>query len=366
MEQRLGKLIEQLQTEGLDAVFLTSPDSIFYYSGYYTDPHERLVALYLTKEGVQVLICPAMEVQQVQTVGWKKEILAYDDVQDPWQMLQETYIQKEKASCVTVAVEKEHVTFARFEKLQQLFPNGRFVGAEKMVLAQRLIKDEREVKKMQEAARLADFAIEEAIKLLKPGVTELEMVAEIEKRMKMEGAESMAFPTMVLFGEKSALPHGKPGKRQLQKGDLVLFDLGVVLEGYCSDITRTVGYHSLTDKQIEIYHTVLKGQLAALEACRPGNRIQEVDLAARKTISDAGYGDYFLHRVGHGLGINVHEAPSMNEENTDQLKVGMTFTVEPGIYLPQIGGVRIEDDVLITETGYELLTKYPKELQIIS
>ncbi|WP_044642311.1 M24 family metallopeptidase [Risungbinella massiliensis] len=365
MEQRMNQLAKRLQMEGVDFAFLTSPYSIFYYTNYYTDPHERLVALYLHQNGTKVLICPAMEVEQVRSVGWEEAILAYDDVQNPWKMFQESYITPLSSHTLKIAVEKEHLTFARLEQLQEFLADATFVGAEPAVLAQRLVKDEIEVQKMREAARMADYAIEEAIKMLKTGITELEMVAKIEMLMKMQGAEQMSFPTTVLFGEKSAMPHGKPGKRKLQEGDIVLFDLGVVLNGYCSDITRTVAYGSITDKQKEIYLTVLEGQLAALEVSRPGTVMREVDLAARSVITNAGYGDYFMHRVGHGLGIDVHEAPSLHSENTDLLVQGMTFTIEPGIYIPNVGGVRIEDDVLITQNGYETLTKYPKELQVI-
>lgn len=365
MERRLENLAEQLRREECDFAFLTSPYSIFYYTGYYTDPHERLVALYLTQDGESVLICPAMEVEEVRSVGWDKNILSYDDVQDPWSMFQSSYIGKQK-SASKVAVEKNHLTFQRFEKLQAMLYDVEWIAAEEMVLSQRLRKDERELAKMKEAARLADYAIGEAVKLLRPGVTEQEIVAQVEMLVKMQGAQGMSFPTTVLFGEKSAMPHGKPGKRALQEGDFALFDLGVIIDGYCSDITRTFGFGSLSDEQKTIYEVVLTGQLAALDVCRPGTLLQEVDLAARNSIAAAGYGKYFTHRVGHGLGIDVHEAPSVHAKNTDPLIEGMTFTIEPGVYLPDVGGVRIEDDVFITRDGCEILTKYPKELQIIS
>ena len=175
----------------------------------------------------------------------------------------------------------------------------------------------------------------------------------------------MSFSTMVLFGEKSADPHGNPGLRQLKEGDFVLFDLGVVLDGYCSDITRTVAFGDINEQQREIYDTVLKAELAALEQSKPGTRIGDLDMTARDIITKAGYGDYFPHRIGHGLGISVHEFPSMSQNNDGILKEGMVYTIEPGIYVPGVGGVRIEDDVVVTKDGYKTLTNYPKELQII-
>jgi Xaa-Pro dipeptidase len=170
---------------------------------------------------------------------------------------------------------------------------------------------------------------------------------------------------MVLTGVNGASPHGTPGQTKIQKGDFVLFDLGVIVDGYCSDITRTVAYGDINDKQKEIYDTVLRAQLAAIEASKPGVISANVDLTARKIISDAGYGEYFPHRLGHGLGIGVHEYPSLTETNELPLEAGMVYTIEPGIYVPNVAGVRIEDDILVTKNGVEILTKFPKELQYI-
>lgn len=176
----------------------------------------------------------------------------------------------------------------------------------------------------------------------------------------------MSFDTMVLTGANSASPHGVPGQTKVQKGDFILFDLGVVIDGYCSDITRTVAYGDIDDRKKEIYDIVLKSQLTAIEASRAGVSCADVDLTARNIIAGAGFGEYFTHRLGHGLGISVHEYPSITETNPLILEKGMFFTIEPGIYIPGTAGVRIEDDVLITDNGAEVLTKYPKELKIIS
>lgn len=175
----------------------------------------------------------------------------------------------------------------------------------------------------------------------------------------------MSFSTMVLTGAKTADPHGSPGLTEIMPGDFVLFDLGVVLDGYCSDITRTVAFKKINDEQRRIYETVLGAQHAALAICNAGTRIGDIDQAARNFITNAGYGEYFPHRIGHGLGIDVHEFPSMSENNNDLLQEGTVFTVEPGIYIPNVGGVRIEDDIVVTKDGYTSLTSYPKELIIV-
>ena len=230
----------------------------------------------------------------------------------------------------------------------------------------RVVKDSAEIAVLKKAAEMADYGVQIGIDALKEGVTEMEVLATIEFELKKKGIREMSFSTMVLFGEKSGDPHGNPGERKLKAGDMVLFDLGVVLDGYCSDITRTVAFQSVSEKQKEIYQAVLQAQLAAVSLSKPGTRIGDLDHIARDAITEAGYGDYFPHRLGHGLGINVHEFPSMSHLNDGTLTEGMVYTIEPGIYLPGIGGVRIEDDVLITADGCETLTKFPKELQIIS
>ena len=176
----------------------------------------------------------------------------------------------------------------------------------------------------------------------------------------------MSFDTMVLAGANSALPHGIPGANKMKRGDFVLFDLGVIIDGYCSDITRTVAFGEISEEQTRIYNTVLAGQLQAVEACKPGVTLGAIDNAARSVIADAGYGDFFPHRLGHGLGISVHEYPDVKAGNESPLKEGMVFTIEPGIYVPNVGGVRIEDDIYITKDGSEILTKFPKELQFVN
>lgn len=175
----------------------------------------------------------------------------------------------------------------------------------------------------------------------------------------------MSFETTVLSGPKTASPHGIPGNRAIQKGDFVLFDLGVVYEGYCSDITRTVAFGEITEEQRNIYETVKASNEQSIKAVKPGVRCMDLDQISREIISRAGYGEFYTHRLGHGLGISIHEFPSVNGANELKLKPGMVFTIEPGIYKPNIAGVRIEDDVVVTEDGVEVLTKYPKELIII-
>ncbi|MFC3885162.1 M24 family metallopeptidase [Bacillus songklensis] len=363
--KRLEQLMSWLKEQNYDMAFLHSTENVFYVTNFYTDPHERLMGVFAFPEAEPFFVCPFMEVGQAKAAGWEYDILGYHDHENPWDMIQQTLHKRDITKASAIAVEKETLAYARAEAILQLFPEASLYAAEDKMNELRAVKEPLEVEILKQAAELADFGVQVGVEALKAGVTEMDVLAAVEYELKRKGIREMSFSTMVLFGEKSADPHGNPGLRQLKEGDFVLFDLGVILDGYCSDITRTVAFGDINEKQREIYDTVLKAQLASLEASKPGTRIGDIDIAARDIITKAGYGDYFPHRIGHGLGISVHEFPSMSKANDGVLKEGMVYTIEPGIYVPEVGGVRIEDDVVITKDGYETLTKYPKELQMI-
>jgi Xaa-Pro dipeptidase len=353
-----------MKENDIGVCFLTSTENVFYISGFYSDPHERLLGVALFQDEEPFLICPGMEKHDAKNSGWSHEIIGYSDTDEPWEMVKEAIFKRVK-TISTIAIEKEHMNVERFETVTSLFSGVRFVSAEEKLRKLRMIKNEVELAKLREACQLADFAIQTGMDEIKEGKTELDVLAAIEYALKKKGVTQMSFSTMVLTGENAASPHGTPGLTKIKKGDLVLFDLGVVVDGYCSDITRTIAYGDINDKQKEIYETVLKGQLAAIDAIKPGVACSDIDLTARRIITEAGYGEFFPHRLGHGLGISIHEYPSVTEKNPLILQEGMVFTVEPGIYVPSVAGVRIEDDVVVTATGCEVLTKFPKELQVV-
>ncbi|WLR51148.1 Xaa-Pro peptidase family protein [Bacillus tianshenii] len=365
MEQRLQILKQWLQAENVDVAFLNSTENVFYLTNFYTDPHERLMGLFVFKDAEPIMVVPGMEAGQVKDAGWKDEVIGYADHENPWDLVKASLEKRNMKKVDNVAIELEVLSYGRSQSLLSLFPDAKVLSVEDKLNEMRVVKDENEIAIIRKAAELADYGVQVGVDALEEGVTEMEVLAKIEYELKKKGIREMSFSTMVLFGEKSGQPHGNPGDRKLKAGDFVLFDMGVVLDGYCSDITRTFAYKTVSDKQREIYETVLKAQLASLEASKPGARIGDLDTVARDVITASGYGDYFPHRIGHGMGINVHEFPSMSHLNDGTLKEGMVYTIEPGIYDPEIGGVRIEDDVLITKDGYETLTKFPKELLII-
>lgn len=364
MNHRLNKLIDWMKHEDINAAFITSPDNVFYLTGFRSEPHERLLGLAVFQEAEPFLICPSMETLDAKNAGWEYEILGYSDTDDTWGLV-ENSIKRRVDKVQRWAVEKEHLNLERYEELANRFVGANFVRAEAILNELRMIKDDKEIALLRTACELADFAVQVGMNEIAAGKTELDLIATIEYEVKKKGVSGMSFDTMVLTGANAALPHGTPGLTKIQKGDLVLFDLGVIFEGYCSDITRTIAYGDISDKQAHIYQTVLQAEEAALNAVKSGVKASELDLTARQIIHDAGYGEYFPHRLGHGLGISVHEYPSMTATNDLEIKPGMVFTIEPGIYVPEVAGVRIEDDIYLSENGVETLTKFPKSLQIV-
>ncbi|SDW54449.1 Xaa-Pro dipeptidase [Marininema mesophilum] len=362
---RVAPIIEWLKAENIDFTLITSPTQIFYLTSFNCHPHERFLGLFLFPHTEPLLVCPTLEEDRARQAGWLGEIVACPDGEDPWARIVPALHARRIHMANRIAVEKESLPLSRAEALLHHYPEAKLITAEEALHRSRAQKDATEVETMAAAAQMADEAITIGLSALTEGCTETEIASLIEYEMKKRGADGMAFDTMVLFGEKTGLPHGSPGNRELKAGDMVLFDLGIVHQGYNSDITRTFAYLSCTEEQERIYHTVLTALEAALDLCRPGVRLGELDKVARQVIEDAGYGRYFTHRLGHGLGIEAHEYPSVHGNNDDILQEGMVFTIEPGIYIPDLGGVRIEDDVLITATGYRLLTGYPKEWQVV-
>nr|WP_051287804.1 Xaa-Pro peptidase family protein [Alkalicoccus chagannorensis] len=359
---RINHLQQEMTKKGIDLMMLQSRSNVFYASGFDADPHERLIAVLLPADGDPFTVCPGMEKKQISAL-FDGAVYGYDDSTDPWTLLMQI-IQEKKLPHETIALE-ETMAWARVQQWEQLAPGAALVSADPILLEARGKKTADERKAMEEAAALADFGVETGISALKEGVTEMEVIAAVEFALKKEGVREMSFSTMVLFGGGAGDPHGNPGNRKLAAGDGVLFDLGVRWKGYTSDITRTVFFRHADEQQRRIYETVQKAQEAAVRACRTGTRLGDIDTAARNVIEQAGWGDYFPHRIGHGIGIDVHEAPSMSSNNNDKLEAGLAFTIEPGIYLPDTLGVRIEDDIIMEEAGPVLLTAYPKTLQIV-
>jgi Xaa-Pro aminopeptidase len=264
-----------------------------------------------------------------------------------------------------VGFEQTTLTYAEFRDIEQNFQGLTLVPTADWIEQLRMVKDDAELHVMQEAAKLADDTFEHMIHFVKPGMTEKEVALEIEFFMRRHGATSSSFETIVASGERSALPHGIASDRVIGRDEFVKLDFGAYYKGYCSDITRTLFIGTPTKKHVEIYQIVLEAQLAGVEQIRIGMTGKQADALTRDIIKRYGYNGYFGHGTGHGLGMEIHEAPRLSPTGEVVLKSGMTVTIEPGIYIPDFGGVRIEDDVVLTPNGAVRLTQSTKELIVL-
>ncbi|AQS56581.1 MAG: Xaa-Pro peptidase family protein [Novibacillus thermophilus] len=279
-----------------------------------------------------------------------------------WQTVAEQCARLEIRS---LAYEEHHLTVAQFRELEQELKGTALKPSDQVVERLRQIKDERELAILQKAAEIADRTYEHILSFIREGVTERDVMFELEFVMRKLGAQSSSFDIIVASGKRSALPHGVASGKKLEQGDFVTLDFGAVYEGYCSDMTRTVVVGEPSAKQRNIYDIVLKAQERVLQGLRPGMTGREADALARHYIAERGYGDNFGHSTGHGIGLDVHEGPLLSHKSETVLQPGMVVTVEPGIYIPDLGGVRIEDDVVITGSGCKRLTRSEKELVIV-
>jgi Xaa-Pro aminopeptidase len=274
----------------------------------------------------------------------------------------------EKQGVKTVAVEADRLTLAEFANLQNRLPGVSFVSdatLTDLIEAQRSVKTDEEIEKMTAAQRIAEAAFDHILGFIKPGITEKEVGLELDYYMLSHGADALSFETIAVSGVNSSLPHGVPSEKKIEIGDFVTMDYGAVKDGYHSDMTRTIAVGKVNDEQKLVYETVLKAQLASLNTFKAGVSCFDGDKAARDVIREAGYGDYFGHGTGHGVGVEIHEFPRVSFASKTIFEAGHVVTAEPGIYLPGKFGVRIEDMALITETGCIDLTRCPKELIVL-
>nr|WP_285852005.1 Xaa-Pro peptidase family protein [Sporosarcina luteola] len=352
-----------LTEQQVDVVMITDPANVFYYTGFNSDPHERFMSLLIdTKNDESYLFVPALDKEAAAQASDIEITIPIWDDQIPFEVVKNTI----GSISQTVGIEGKAFSYFRYNSLLEVYPHIEVVDVQPFINTQRKKKSKEEVVQLKKAIEIIEKVLEEGIKKIEIGMNEAELTAELEFLMRKFGADGPSFSTIVLTGEKAALPHGSPGERKLQKGDYLLIDFGVIKDGYCSDITRTFIIGEASERQKEIYDIVLQSNEAGINAVRAGVPLKTFDIAARNVIKEHGYGAYFNNRVGHGLGIEVHEEPSIHHNNEELAERGLVFTIEPGIYMPEDGGVRIEDIVYINEEGnVEVLTSFPKQLQIL-
>lgn len=356
-QTKLNAILKAMQEKEIPQLIISDPAAIFYLTGKWIVPGERMLALYLNLDGCKKLVINKLFPQE-RDLG--ADFVWYEDTEDAAAILSK-FVENGKV----IGVDKTWP--ARFLlRLQELCPDCRYVNGSLIVDYVRMVKNPKEQELMREASLANDKVMGELIPLVNKGYSEKELNQLVRGLYAKSGHSGVSFDPITAYGRSGADPHHVTDDTKGKRGDSVVLDIGGVLHDYCSDMTRTVFLGEVSDKAREVYEVVKEAQRRGIEAAKPGNRMCDVDLACRNYIEEKGYGPYFTHRTGHSIGIEDHEYGDVSSVNQDVIKVGQCFSIEPGIYLMEEGiGVRIEDLVLITETGCEVLNHFTKDLIVL-
>jgi Xaa-Pro dipeptidase len=347
-----------LEPAGADAAVVTNPVSITYLTGFRADPMERLMALVLSPERA-VFVVPGLEHDNAATAAAGTEVIGWEDGDDAYRVLAGVIGRARR-----LAVEKDHLTLARAEEIERRTGASELLDCGTQLRRLRAVKSRRELELLGRAAEITDRVTAEVLGQARAGVTERQVANHIAELI-FEAACGLSFGSLAQSGPNSALPHLGPTGRRLEPGDLLLLDFGAACDGYCADTTRMAVVGEPDARQREVHEQVLRAHDEALARVRPGVTTGEIDAAAREVLEAAGLGLYFIHRVGHGLGLEAHEGPSLDPGSTVPLEEGMVITIEPGAYIPGWGGIRIEDDVVVEGDGARMLTAFARELHVL-
>lgn len=353
---RIARVRANLAARGLTQLMVVDPLSIWWLTGYYTEPYERFLALFIPAAGTPTLLVNRLFPDASATGA---HVVAFSDTDDPVPLVIELC-----DAARPLGVDKE-LPARWLVPLMQAGAASAFAVASDAVDDARALKDARERELMRAASRVNDEAMQWLVKQVRPGATELEIAEGLLGTYRRLGAQDHSFSPIVSFGANAADPHHEPDGTVLEAGDMVLFDVGCKRDWYCSDMTRTFFTAAPTDHQRAVYDAVRRANEAAEAIVRPGVTFAEIDLTARRIIEDAGWGPAFNHRLGHQIGLQDHEPGDVSATHDEPVQPGMCFSIEPGIYLPGDIGVRIEDLVIVTEDGCEVLNSYPKELTVL-
>jgi Xaa-Pro dipeptidase len=360
---RIKKIQHALKNSDLDALVLNPGPSLVYTTGLHFHLMERPIVVIFSKDHPPFIILPELEGQKLVGLPFEIKDFPYGEKPDEWGHAFSDAMSALHLNGKKIGMEPRNLRLLEFGYLQAAVPAAKFVDAGETISSLRLYKDADEVNAMRRAVITAQKALTNTLPLIKIGMTEKEIAAELTLQLLRNGSEpEIAFSPIVSGGLNAANPHATPGLRQLQVGDLLVIDWGAVEDGYISDLTRTFAVGEVQPEYRKIHQIVQEANAAGRAAGKPGDPCANVDKAARSVIEKAGYGVYFTHRTGHGIGMEGHEDPYMRADNMQIMQPGMTYTVEPGIYLPGRNGVRIEDNIVITTTGCESLSDMPREM----
>ncbi|MFZ7933234.1 M24 family metallopeptidase [Bacillus thuringiensis] len=354
MNVRITNIQKQLHNYGIDGLLITKKENRQYATNFTGSAGVVLIAAHKA-----IFITDFRYVDQAKT-----EIKAAEIIMHKGNLEEEVANQVSKLNIQKLGIEDNNMTLQQFKKLQK-YIHTEMVPVCEIIEDIRLIKDTSEIETMKIAATIADEAFHHIVTFLKPGISETDVRDELEFFMRKKGATSSSFQIIVASGVRSSLPHGVASNKIIERGDIVTLDFGALYDGYCSDITRTVAIGEPSEEFQKIYNVIREALKRGTEAIKPGETAKSIDDITRNYITEHGYGQYFGHSTGHGLGLEIHEPLRLSQESKATLQEGMVVTVEPGIYIPNWGGCRIEDDIVITKDGYDVITKSNRELIII-
>ena len=357
MEKRSEKLLKLLNELNVDGIFLTDLYNLRYFAGF-TGTTGVAVA---TKKGnlfYSDFRYRSQAEAQVSKMGFEFKEVSRGSLKYVGEHAEELGLKK-------IGFEDNNVTFATYQKLKEIF-KAELVPVGEKIMYERMVKSDEEILMIKKAIEISDIAFSEALKVIKEGVSERELSAYMEYVQKKNGAEDKSFNTILASGVRSAMPHGVASDKKIQKEEFITMDFGAYYNGYVSDMTRTVYYgNNITERHKEIYNLVLEAQILGINTIKEGIMSDDVDKVVRNFLTEKGYGEYFGHGLGHGIGVEIHELPYLSSVSHIELKENMVVTSEPGLYFDGWGGVRIEDDVVVKKDGREVLNKSNKELIII-
>ncbi len=356
---KLRELAEGMRDAGIDLVLLFDRDNVRYFTGFRLNRASSSI-LAVDRDGKPTYIVAQLDFERAKRECWIEDIIPFPEDTPNYLSVLEALL---RGRVERIGVEKRCLTLEQAEYVRELFGNGvELVDVERLVAELRAVKSEEELERIRHAAGIASRVMGEVLREARPGVTEAELVGLAEYLLRREGAEGSSFEPFLMSGEEAAWPRRVASGKPLREGELALLDMGAVYEGYCSDITRTFAVGEADRERKRIFAVAWKAQEAALAAIRPGIRAAEVDRVAREVIEAEGLGKYFPHLTGHGVGVSIHEAPILDRGVDTVLSPGMVVTVEPGVYVPGVGAARVEDMVVVTRTGCEILTDAPRDL----
>jgi Xaa-Pro aminopeptidase len=352
---RLARLRVRMREHNVAALVVSLLSNVRYLTGF-TGSHGIVV---VTLSDAWFLTDTRYRMQSAREVRGFSRIIT---MHDPWTTITARGLLD---GCRRVAFESEAVTYAHYALFRKAADRATLVPSRDLVEGLAIVKDAEELASIGRAVEISDCVFLEILPLLRPGVSELEIAAEISYRQRCHGAEGDAFEPIVASGSRGALPHARASGKTVKSGELITLDFGCTVNGYCSDLTRTIGMGRIERGRRQAYATILAAQREAIDVARAGMAASELDAVARTRIAADGLGRYFTHSLGHGLGLRIHERPRVSHLSTEKLQVGSVITIEPGIYIPERYGVRIEDDIVLTSSGCSVLTTAPKELLIL-